>query len=174
MFEIIDSFIDGEITDIQCQHCLSATNLGMQYVFVSEKALSQITLLERCYLTDLAKRMDQAGFLFELLDIPDAINEIEIQYGASTYGKEKFSNEEMHWIGYIYRYWAYINEKSSKEIYKIMKPEQLRKLYFPYHSLDPLQAIDRMKEEADPVNQNDLDDISRGVIALRKVRNKYK
>ena len=30
MFEIIDSFIDGEITDVQCQHCLSATNLGNQ------------------------------------------------------------------------------------------------------------------------------------------------
>lgn len=55
MFEIIDSFIDGEITDIQCQHCLSATNLGMQYVFVSERALSHITLLERCYLTEAEK-----------------------------------------------------------------------------------------------------------------------
>lgn len=55
MFEIIDSFIDGEITDIQCQHCLSATNLGMQYVFVSERALSHITLLERCYLTETEK-----------------------------------------------------------------------------------------------------------------------
>jgi hypothetical protein len=55
MFEIIDNFIDGEITDVQCQHCLSATNLGMQYVFVSEKALSHIKLLERCYLTELEK-----------------------------------------------------------------------------------------------------------------------
>lgn len=55
MFEIIDSFIDGEITDIQCQHCLSATNLGLQYVFVSDRALSNITLLEKCYLTDLEK-----------------------------------------------------------------------------------------------------------------------
>ena len=55
MFEIIDSFIEGEITDVQCQHCLSAINLGMQYVFVSEMALSHITLLERCYLTDLEK-----------------------------------------------------------------------------------------------------------------------
>ena len=55
MFEIIDSFIDGEITDIQCQHCLSATNLGMQYVFISEKTLANIDLLERCYLTDLEK-----------------------------------------------------------------------------------------------------------------------
>ena len=55
MFEIIDQFIDGEITDIQCQHCLSATNLGMQYVFLTEKALSHITLLERCYLSVLEK-----------------------------------------------------------------------------------------------------------------------
>ncbi len=55
MFEIIDQFIDGEITDIQCQHCLSATNLGKQYVFVSEKALKQIELLERCYLAETEK-----------------------------------------------------------------------------------------------------------------------
>lgn len=52
MFEIIDSFIDGEITDVQCQHCLSATNLGMQYVFISERAFSNITMLERCYLCE--------------------------------------------------------------------------------------------------------------------------
>jgi len=52
MFEIIDSFIDGEITDVQCQHCLSATNLGMQYVFISEKAFSNITMIERCYLCE--------------------------------------------------------------------------------------------------------------------------
>ena len=55
MFEIIDNFIDGEITDVQCQHCLSATNLGMQYVFISEKTLSHINLLEHCYLADIEK-----------------------------------------------------------------------------------------------------------------------
>ena len=55
MFEIIDSFIDGEITDIQCQHCLSATNLGKQYVFISQKALDNVTILERCFLTDSEK-----------------------------------------------------------------------------------------------------------------------
>ena len=36
-FEIIESFIDGEITDVQCQHCLSATNMGKQYVFIGIK-----------------------------------------------------------------------------------------------------------------------------------------
>lgn len=50
IFEIIDSFIDGEITDVQCQHCLSATNLGNQYVFVTDKALSQLQILRHCYL----------------------------------------------------------------------------------------------------------------------------
>lgn len=55
MFEIIDSFIDGEITDLQCQHCLSATNLGNQYVFVTQKALSQVQILEHCYLVQEEK-----------------------------------------------------------------------------------------------------------------------
>lgn len=55
MFEIIDQFIDGEITDVQCQHCLSATNLGNQYVFVSEKAIKQVEILERCYLANTEK-----------------------------------------------------------------------------------------------------------------------
>ena len=55
MFEIIDQFIGGEITDEQCKHCLSATNLGKQYVFVTDKALRQVELLERCYLTGAEK-----------------------------------------------------------------------------------------------------------------------
>lgn len=57
MFQIIDSFINGEITDEQCQHCLAATNLGYQYVFRTEKALQNITLLERCYLCTEEKEM---------------------------------------------------------------------------------------------------------------------
>lgn len=56
MFEIIDSFIDGEITDVQCQHCLSATSLGNQFVFVTPKALKQVKLLHHCYLAQAEKR----------------------------------------------------------------------------------------------------------------------
>jgi len=52
MFQIINSFIAGELTDEQCKHCLAATNLGMQYIFISEKAISQVKLIERCYISD--------------------------------------------------------------------------------------------------------------------------
>jgi len=56
MFEIIDLFIDGEITDEQCRHCLSATNLGNQYVFKTGKALSGIEIKEHCYLSTSEKK----------------------------------------------------------------------------------------------------------------------
>jgi hypothetical protein len=124
--------------------------------------------------SELAKRMDNLGFIYDSLDVSDAIKEIENQYGVSEYGVEKFSVEEMHWVGYIYRYWAYVTEKSSKQIYKIIKPEELRKLYFPYHSLDPMQAIERIMEAINPEKQTEMTDIEKGVIALRKVRQKQK
>lgn len=51
MFQIINSFIYGEITNEQCKHCLAATNLGSQYVFVSDQAISHVKLIERCYIS---------------------------------------------------------------------------------------------------------------------------
>lgn len=55
MFQIIDEFIEGQITDVQCQHCLSSTNLGLQYVFVTEKSLKNIKILHHCYLANAEK-----------------------------------------------------------------------------------------------------------------------
>ena len=51
MFQIINSFIAGEITDEQCKHCLAATNLGNQYVLTSEKAARKLKILERSYIS---------------------------------------------------------------------------------------------------------------------------
>ena len=55
MFQIINSFIMGEITDEQCKHCLAATNLGYQYVFKSDKAIKSLKMLERCYISEKEK-----------------------------------------------------------------------------------------------------------------------
>lgn len=56
MFIIIDRFINGEITDEQCKHCLAATNLGFQYVFLNEKATSHLAILERCFISNLERK----------------------------------------------------------------------------------------------------------------------
>lgn len=56
MFRIIDSFINGEITDEQCKHCLAATNLGFQYVLLNQNAISRLKILECCYLSNEERR----------------------------------------------------------------------------------------------------------------------
>ncbi len=141
---------------------------------IKDTDCSSKIFIRRFMNSNLARRMDSVGFIFDSLDVSDAMRELEAQYGESSYGIEKFTIEEMHWIGYMYRYWAYTSGKSSKQLYKIMKPEKMRKLYFPYHSLDPLQAIERIMEEIEPEEQRGMNDIAKGVIALRKVRNKSK
>lgn len=50
MYQIIDDFIFGNLTDEQTKHALSATNLGKQYVFLNDKALEDLELIEHCYL----------------------------------------------------------------------------------------------------------------------------
>ena len=55
MFQILDEFADGEITDEQCLHSLSATDLGMQYVIKTARAAECLRVLERCFLCELEK-----------------------------------------------------------------------------------------------------------------------
>lgn len=130
---------------------------------------SSPVFIRRFMNSGLAKRMDSTGFMYDSTDFADAMSEIESQYGESTYGIRKYSAEEMRWIGYIYRYWAYISGLSSKRLYKAVKPEKLRMLYFPYHSLDPYQVIERITEETDFPQK---DSLAEGVRILRKIRSK--
>lgn len=55
MFDIIKEFIDGSITDLQCQHALAATNLGMQYVLKTDKAVDNVKLIELMFLSRVEK-----------------------------------------------------------------------------------------------------------------------
>lgn len=89
MFEIIDSFIDGEITDVQCQHCLSATNLGNQYVFVTPKALERVTLLHHCYLAQAEKKAYLSAKMDEHKVSSDKVKLARKQYrGQGNYIEE--------------------------------------------------------------------------------------
>ena len=68
--------------------------------------------------SQVAARMDHRGFLLEASDAVSILNEVEAQYGPTSYGKERYGREELYWLGYLYRYWAYTYEKSSKQVYK--------------------------------------------------------
>ena len=125
--------------------------------------------IRRFMYSDAAVRMDSEGFLFEATGQEDIIDEITEQFGESSYGRTLFEREELYWIGYLYRYWCYTHKSSSRKLYRMVKPEELRKLYFPYHSLDPTQAIDRIIEAN---GMSETDQIQKGVQLLRDLKRK--
>lgn len=127
--------------------------------------------LRRFMYSKVAQRMDSDGFLYESISQSDVIEEINAEFGDSDYGKIKYDSEEMYWMGYLYRYWCYTYEINSKKVYKMIKPEELKKLYYPYHSLDPELAIERIVE-AYELGEEDY--IKRGVELLRKLKNNGK
>ena len=94
MFKIIDSFIQGEITDEQCKHCLAATNLGKQYVFVSDLDISQLKILERVYLSGNEKNYYKLMRSSDSKLGDDKVKLARIQYrGKGRYIDEILMNE---------------------------------------------------------------------------------
>lgn len=55
MFDIIAEFTEGTITDEQCQHSLAATNLGLQYVLKTDKALQNTDFIQEMYVCQKEK-----------------------------------------------------------------------------------------------------------------------
>ena len=53
MYTVLSSFFNGTLTDVALIHCLSALNLGKQYVAISQKACKQIEILKEETLSQL-------------------------------------------------------------------------------------------------------------------------
>lgn len=132
---------------------------------------SSAVFIRRFMLSEFARRMDSGSVLYETITETDVYSEIEAEYGKTSYGCENYSYDELYWIGYIYRYWCYIYATDSKKVYRIILPKELRKLYFPYHSLDPENAIERILE-AKGIKNDDM--IAKGVNILRNIQNNKK
>ena len=136
----------------------------------SEKCSSNI-FIRRFMNSKFVSRMDNLTFLNESITNEEIFEEIDREYGKTNYGKIKFSINEMYWIGYIYRYLSYVYQIDSKNAYKIIKGAELRYLFFAYHSLDPMNAIDRILEAKSIVLDKDRHQLTEeGVKILRRIK----
>ena len=113
---------------------------------ITEQDTSSEIFIRRFMNSNVAREMDNLGMLQTNLQAKDILVRLDEEYGRSDYGSVKYSANEIYWIGYIYRYYAYTYEKTSAQVYKTVKPKELRGLYLPYHTMDPAQAIDRILE----------------------------
>lgn len=123
-----------------------------------EQSTSSAVFIRRFMNSDAAKQMDNLAVLESNMQAADILKLIDEEYGKSEYGSVKYSLNELYWIGYIYRYYAYTYDKTSKQVYKIVKPKELRDLFLPYHTMDPAQAIDRILEAKGLVNTDDYEE----------------
>lgn len=109
-------------------------------------SVSSEIFIRRFMNSQIAKLLDNESVLQTNLHEKDFLSMIEEEYGSSKYGSVKYTHNEMFWIGYLYRYFCYTYELTSVQVYKIVKPKELRGLFLGYHSLDPAQAIERILE----------------------------
>ena len=133
---------------------------------------SSEVFIRRFMNSDAAKQLDNKAVLQSNMQAGDILILIEEEYGKSNYGSVKYTLNELYWIGYIYRYFAYTYEKTSLQVYKIIKPKELRGLFLPYHTMDPAQAIDRILEAKGLANDDSYEE-KRQFEILKRIRNSY-
>lgn len=134
-----------------------------------EYGTSSAIFVRRYMNSYFAARMDREGFVDRPSDVQDAFASLNEQYGSSHYGSVVFSQDELFWIGYTYRCWAYLYELSSKAVYKICNVKDMHAVYYAYHSMDPLNAIQRLME-AKGIASDEEYSIEAGVRLLRIIR----
>lgn len=115
----------------------------------------------------VAARMDRCTGNTETGTAAALVEEVEREYGGRPYGKERFAAEELYWMGYLYRFWALERGMRSKELVKIIGANELRGLYFPYHTMDAEQAVERILEAK---GLKVCDELERGVALMRRAR----
>ena len=85
-------------------------------------------------------RMQWAGEEYLLEEVVDAAGDKVLK------GGEIYSKDLIYWIGYIYRYWHYYTDESSKVIYKQAPVETMKRNYLMFHTMTPEVAIEDLKE----------------------------
>lgn len=134
---------------------------------VTQSDDSSAVFIRRFMRSELAKRLDAGNFAAETISPQMAVRDIDAAYEREGYGSEKYSKNEMHWIGYFYRCFCCVTGKSSKEAFRFIGARELRKLYYPYHSLETEQAVERVLDAKEPKASSQIE---RGVQILKTIR----
>lgn len=120
---------------------------GRLFELSAEKKYGSAAFVKAFMASDTAKaldsdynRMQWAGEEYLLEEIMSAAS------GSLISGGEIYSTDILYWIGYIYRYWHYYSGEDSAKIYKQAPVETMKRNYMIFHTMDPVLAIEDLKE----------------------------
>lgn len=122
--------------------------------------------------SNVAKEFDSFAILDDTKSNKAIFEDIEEQYGKLNYGSVKYNKDIMYWCGYLYRYFCYTYEISSKQAYMLLPLKYVSSTYEAYHTLGTSLAIDRLLE-AKGIDLSKETLIKKGVEYLRQHQEQY-
>ena len=132
---------------------------------IQKAGVSSPVFIRRFMNSEIAESFDNKSILASTIQFDDIFNSINAEFGESSYGKIKYSKDEMNWIGYIYRVMGFYYNKTSKYIYKLFPAKEMVKYYKIGHTYDPEDAAERLMEQKCKLE----DYIEKGVHILKRL-----
>lgn len=139
---------------------------------ISSLEMSSEIFVRRYMNSKVVRELDSGSFLEGNMDVNDIYEELDKQYGLSSYGSKKYHRDIMYWTGYLYRYFCYCYDVSSKQAYKLLPFKYIASTYEPYHSLDVSQAIERLLETK-KITFSEEETNKKGVAILKLLRKRH-
>lgn len=102
--------------------------------------------IRRFMYSSVAKSFDDKLYLFTSRTDDEVFDTLEEEFGPSNYGKNKYTPDQMFWMGYIYRCLCIKYDLSSKAVYKLFNGKEIVKYYNICHTFDIVDAAERMME----------------------------
>ena len=69
---------------------------------VKKTNYSSPIFIRRFMLSNIAKSFDNKLYLFQFTSVNETFDLLDDEYGKSNFGKIKYNEDQMFWIGYIY------------------------------------------------------------------------
>lgn len=113
---------------------------------VKKTNYSSPIFIRRFMFSNIAKSFDDKRYLLQTLSIDETFNLLNEEYGESDYGKTKYTEDQLFWIGYIYRCISIKYNLTSKVVYNMFNAREIVKYYNIGHTFDIVQFADRMME----------------------------
>ncbi len=120
---------------------------GRLFELSAEKKYDSADFIRAFMTSDTAKELDSAYNRMQWAGEEYLLEEVVSAAGeALKKDGEIFDADVLYWIGYIYRYWHYYNGEDSAAIYKQAPVEIMKRNYMIFHTMDPVVAIEDLKE----------------------------
>ena len=120
---------------------------GRLFELSAEKKYNSAASIKAFMMSDTAKELDSKYNRMQWAGEEYLLEEVASVAGESlTRNGEIFSADVLYWIGYIYRYWHYYNGEDSAKIYKQAPAQTMKRNYMIFHTMDPVLAIEDLKE----------------------------